>query len=130
MITNSSSNSSSSTSSGGKGETSTALVRIEKDKNELMVSKKRSLRVEDFPQNMQAMTATQLRSVCAANGLLSLLPKDATKSDILDIIEDQLYGSGGDNTVVSNQKKNGKLSSSKEEESDGSEYIDEDVDDF
>jgi hypothetical protein len=48
---------------------------------------------------MHSLSAEQLRSVCAANGLLHLLPKNkanVTKYDILRILERELYGDDGE----------------------------------
>ena len=41
---------------------------------------------------MHTMSTEQLRSVCAANGVLHLLPKDAVQSDIIEMLEGLLYG--------------------------------------
>ena len=41
---------------------------------------------------MHTMTYEQLRSVCAANGVLHLIPQDAVQSDIIDMLEGLLYG--------------------------------------
>ena len=41
---------------------------------------------------MHTMSTEQLRSVCAANGVLHMVPKDAVQSEIIDMLEGLLYG--------------------------------------
>lgn len=67
-----------------------------KNKSEIMIHQKIKLNINNLPSNMNSMGAEQLRSVCACNGMLHLLTKDMTKSDILDIIENELYGNDGE----------------------------------
>ena len=80
----------------------------------LVVSKKRQrITADDLPSNMHSLSAEQLRSVCAANGLLHLLPKDkadVTKYDILRILERELYGDDGE---VSHEQKGDSSASKK-----------------
>lgn len=53
--------------------------------------KRQRLSIESLPSNLHSLDVSQLRSICASHGLLKLLPKNATKSEILDIIEDEVY---------------------------------------
>jgi hypothetical protein len=39
-----------------------------------------------------SLSFSELQGVCAANGVLHLLPPDASKSDILDFLEGKIYG--------------------------------------
>ena len=73
---------------------SSALVKIEKESNELVIRGKVKISAASLPSQMHSMTAPQLRSVCAANGMLHLLPKDASKSEILHVIESECYDEG------------------------------------
>jgi hypothetical protein len=54
-------------------------------------SKARRLHADDLPSNFHSLSAAQLRTVCASNGLLSMLPPKATKDEIISLIEDELY---------------------------------------
>ena len=78
----------------GATSSSSALVKKEKESNVLAIRGKVKISVASLPSQMHSMTAPQLRSVCAANGMLHLLPKDASKSEILHIIESECYDEG------------------------------------
>ena len=73
---------------------SSALVKKEEGSNAVVVRGKVKISAASLPSQMHSMTAPQLRSVCAANGMLHLLPKDASKSEILHIIESECYDEG------------------------------------
>jgi hypothetical protein len=73
---------------------SSALTKIDQKGNALVVRGKTKMSIDSLPSNMHGMSAPQLRSVCASNGLLNLIPKDATKSEILSIIEAECYDDG------------------------------------
>jgi hypothetical protein len=45
----------------------------------------------DIPSNYQAYSAAQLRSMCASQGLLGLLPKNAVKLDMINVLEKTIY---------------------------------------
>mmetsp|Transcript_26973 Transcript_26973/g.25830 ORF Transcript_26973/g.25830 Transcript_26973/m.25830 type:complete len:108 (+) Transcript_26973:1581-1904(+) len=66
-----------------------------KNSTDIMIKTKVKLNINNLPSNMNSMSVAQLRSVCASNGMLHLLAKDSTKSDILDIIENEMYGHDG-----------------------------------
>lgn len=55
----------------------------------MKVARRRRLSAESLPSNMHSMGAAQLRSVCAANGIV--VPASASKQEILDMIEDELF---------------------------------------
>ena len=59
-----------------------------------MIRNKSKISADSLPSNLHSLSAPQLRSVCAANGLLHLLPKNASKSEILEIIESEVYDDG------------------------------------
>ena len=44
---------------------------------------------------MHALSLERLRSVVAAQGLLHLLPPNASKADVLDMIENEMLGDDG-----------------------------------
>jgi hypothetical protein len=46
---------------------------------------------EDLPSDLQSYSAAQLRSMCAAQGLLGLLPKKAVKSDMVRLLETKVF---------------------------------------
>lgn len=82
---------------------SSALTKIEQKGNALVVRGKAKMSVDSLPSNMHGMSAPQLRSVCASNGLLHLIPKDATKYEILSIIEAECYDDGKREKVVESE---------------------------
>lgn len=57
----------------------------------------RRLTADSLPKNYQSMSLAQLRSVLAAHG--RSIPDDATKSDVLDMIDSELYEEQPSNTV-------------------------------
>lgn len=65
-----------------------------KESNAIMIRGKQKVSCDSLPSNLHSLSAPQLRSVCAANGLLHLLPKNASKSEILYIIESEVYDGG------------------------------------
>jgi hypothetical protein len=73
---------------------SSALTKIDQKGNALVVRGKTKMSTDSLPSNIHGMSAPQLRSVCASNGLLHLLQKNATKSEILSIIEAECYDDG------------------------------------
>lgn len=82
---------------------SSALTKIEQKGNALVVRGKTKISVDSLPSNIHGMSAPQLRSVCASNGLLHLIPKDATKYEILNIIESECYQDGKPEKVVESE---------------------------
>lgn len=82
---------------------SSALTKISQKGNALVVRGKSKISIDSLPSNIHGMSAPQLRSVCASNGLLHLLPKDATKSEILSIIEAECYDDGKREKVVESE---------------------------
>jgi hypothetical protein len=82
---------------------SSALTKIDQKGNALVVRGKTKMSIDSLPSNMHGMSAPQLRSVCASNGLLHLIPKDATKSEILSIIEAECYDDGKREKVVESE---------------------------
>jgi hypothetical protein len=79
---------------GDATSSSSALVKKEEGSNAVVVRGKVKISAASLPSQMHSMTAPQLRSVCAANGMLHLLHKDASKSEILHIIESECYDEG------------------------------------
>lgn len=59
--------------------------------NSIVIRSKQRIVVDNLPANMHSMSEAQLRSVCAANGILHLISKTDTKSDILNILENDIY---------------------------------------
>eukprot|EP01038_Epipyxis_sp_PR26KG_P013963 gene13963-18729_t len=94
MIENSNNNS----SSMGNEKGSLALTLVNKNSNALVVSdssqkkRKRKDLVESLPSNIYSMSVAKLRSVCASHDLLRYLNSKSTKSDIIEVIERELYG--------------------------------------
>lgn len=82
---------------------SSSLMKIEEKGNAIVVRGKKKVSVDSLPSNMHGMSAPQLRSVCAANGLLHLIPKNASKSEILSIIEAECYDDGKREKVVESE---------------------------
>ena len=83
---------------------------------------------EALPENLHAMTAEQLRSVCAALGLLRRVPAGAVKADYLDILEGILYGDNdGEGTCQGDGGRGGAAGAGDEEEEEGSEYEEEEA---
>lgn len=59
--------------------------------HELVLRKKRQrLNPDSVPSNLHSLGAAQLRSICAANGLLAELPVDASRDMLITTIEDAL----------------------------------------
>jgi hypothetical protein len=79
---------------GDATSSSSALVKKEEGSNAVVVRGNVKISAASLPSQMHSMTAPQLRSVCAANSMLHLLPKDASKSEILHIIESECYDEG------------------------------------
>ena len=98
--------------------TSSSSVKKEKESNELVVRGKVKISAASLPSQMHSMTAPQLRSVCAANGMLHLLPKHASKSEILHIIESECYDEGKHRESAENVSDDG-ASDASDEGSDG-----------
>lgn len=67
-------------SSSGAG--SKALVRVQKPA---------ASATDSLPSNYHAYSAAQLRSMCAAQGLLGLLPKKAVKVDMIKVLEKTVF---------------------------------------
>ena len=103
---------------GDATSSSSALVKKEKESNELVVRGKVKISAASLPSQMHSMTAPQLRSVCAANGILHLLPKHASKSEILHIIESECYDEGKHRESAENVSDDG-ASDASDEGSDG-----------
>lgn len=103
---------------GDATSSSSALVKKEKESNELVVRGKVKISAASLPSQMHSMTAPQLRSVCAANGMLHLLPKHASKSEILHIIESECYDEGKHRVSAENVSDDG-ASDASDEGSDG-----------
>jgi hypothetical protein len=80
----------------GNSSSASSSSSSNKDSNAIVLSKKVKLSADSLPSNMHTMSAPQLRSVCAANGLLHLIDKNASKSDILEMIENELYNEKGE----------------------------------
>ncbi len=53
--------------------------------------KKDRIDISTLPGNMHSLSVSQLRSLCIANGLKEFIPPGATKSDLLDILEDNIF---------------------------------------
>lgn len=64
-----------------------------KGSTEVVVSRdhSRATAAEALPSDLASYSAAQLRSMCAAQGLLGLLPKKAVKSDLIRILETQVF---------------------------------------
>ena len=94
-------NSSSSTSF----STSTSSTGFYDNKGEkessIIIRKKSTVSVDSLPSNLHSLSAPQLRSVCAANNLLHLISKNASKSEILNMIENEVYHDGKKENVNS-----------------------------
>jgi hypothetical protein len=46
---------------------------------------------QELPSDLQAYSAAQLRSMCAAQGLLGVLPKSAVKADMIRALETTVF---------------------------------------
>jgi hypothetical protein len=78
-----------------KMSSSLALVPVS-HKNEVVLAKKKPqkpkvINVDMLPSNLYSLSVNQLRSLCVSNGLKSLIPKNAKKSDLLDLLEEEIY---------------------------------------
>ena len=93
---------SSSSSSSSTSSSSSAIVD-KKDNQSIMIRNKNKITCDSLPSNMHSLSAPQLRSVCAANGLLHLLPKNASKSEILHILESEVYDDGKREKIVESE---------------------------
>jgi len=62
--------------------------------------KKRRFAADSVPQNLQALSENELRSICAAHGVK---PAGHTKADIIEQIEDELYAE--ENLPMRSKKK-------------------------
>lgn len=81
--------------------TSTALVtssskasgkRSKASSSSLTVHKSaRDGAIDALPSNLHAYSAAQLRSMCAAQGRLGLIPKNAVKADLIAVLEKDVY---------------------------------------
>jgi hypothetical protein len=69
---------------------STALIRRDTS-NKRDKASKDSKPAHTLPANLHRMSLEQLRSLCAAEGWLSSIASDATKSDVLEFLEQQYY---------------------------------------
>lgn len=56
-----------------------------------MAAKAKKRAAESVPSNYHAYSAAQLKSMCAAQGLLGLLPKNAVKADMIDVLEKTIF---------------------------------------
>jgi hypothetical protein len=77
-------------------ESSNALVNRESTNNKVVVSRKRKQKVVEkdvstLPSNLHSMTLARLKSFCASNNLMHLVKKNSTKSDLLELIEEEFY---------------------------------------
>lgn len=66
----------------GKSKGSNALVRS---------TAKAAAAADSVPSNFQSYSAAQLRSMCAAQGLLGMLPKNAVKLDMIEALERTVF---------------------------------------
>ena len=105
--------------SSSSSSSSSSLVKIEEKSSAMVVGKKVKLSAESLPHNMYSMSAPQLRSVCAANGLLHLIAKDASKGEIIKTLEEECYDDG--------EKKKVKDEESEDDASDASDHGDDDT---
>ena len=71
-----------SASSSSSGAGSKALVRAQKSAQSAS---------DALPSNYHSYSAAQLRSMCAAQGLLGLLPKKAVKADMIKVLEKTVF---------------------------------------
>ena len=83
--------SSSSTSSSTSTSSSGFLDNKREKESSIIIRKKSTISVDSLPSNLHSLSAPQLRSVCAANNLLHLISKNASKSEILNMIENEVY---------------------------------------
>ena len=71
------------------------ITIIDDDDSRALVSsgakKKRVVDVDSLPTNFYSMDFAQLRSLCAAHNLRSRIPKDATKSDLIELLENEWF---------------------------------------
>lgn len=81
-----------------EGASGQLVVRTSKRKpvkdedHSLVVRKKtKTISADSIPSNLYGLPVAQLRSICAANGLLSALPPKATKDEIISVIEEAIY---------------------------------------
>lgn len=59
------------------------------DANTSSFKRRRKLSAESLPKNFQSLSITQLQSILICNEIR--IPKDATRSDLIGIIETELY---------------------------------------
>ena len=95
-------NSSSSTSTSSSG----FHDKKKDDHSSIIIRKKSTISVDSLPSNLHSLSAPQLRSVCAANNLLHLISKNASKSEILNMIENEVYHDGKKDNKGSNGSDN------------------------
>lgn len=69
-------------------------IEGKKENSSIVIRKKSKISIDSLPSNLHSLSAPQLRSVCASNGLLHLISKNASKLEILDMIENEVYNDG------------------------------------
>lgn len=54
--------------------------------------RQRTMDADDIPSNLHGLSIDRLRSILTAHGMRSLIPKGAKKTDLIELIEEELLG--------------------------------------
>ena len=88
---NNNNNNNNTTSSTVSTNNNNALVTTNTQETLIEFKKRKRIHIDSLPSNLHSLGVSQLRSVCAANGLLPYLRENMTKTEILDVLDECIY---------------------------------------